>query len=46
MKEHKKALKVLDETVLFARNQSFIDEIESFKKLIERKKNFKSKKQN
>lgn len=43
MKEYKKALKVLDETILFARNQSFIDDIETFKKLIERKKNFKSK---
>lgn len=40
MNEHKKALKTLDETVLHARNQSFIDDIEAFKRLIERKKNF------
>lgn len=44
MKEHKKALKVLDETVLYARNQSFIDDIEAFKRLIERKKNFRTNK--
>lgn len=43
MKEHKKALKVLDEAVLFARNQGFIDDLEAFKKLIERKMNFVQK---